>query len=155
MFYEQSSRFASWVSCCGADLDCLGCGRASQTALSGFDCPLFMGLRGVTYGGRAAGSSFGFEWRLSAASGTMLLKVGGAGLDDAGGALPRVACSTGSKPGLMHGGTGIRTRGPGTAAGLRFSSFHRIDTTRRLAGYKTSRENLPKLAFPSSGGGFG
>jgi hypothetical protein len=82
----------------------------------------------------------------------MLLKVGGAGLDDAGGALSRVACSTGSKPGLMHGGTGIRTRGPGTAAGLRFSSFHRIDATRRVVGYKTSRENLPKLAFESSAG---
>ena len=46
----------------------------------------------------------------------------------------------------MYGGTGIRTRGPGTAAGLRFSSFHRIGTTRRLEGYKTSHENLPKLA---------
>ena len=52
---------------------------------------------------------------------TMLLKAGGAGLDGAGGAGAWVAGSTGSKPGLMHGGTGIRTRGPGTAAGLRFS----------------------------------
>ena len=46
----------------------------------------------------------------------------------------------------MYGGTGIRTRGPGTAAGLRFSSFQRIDGTTRLAGYKTSRENLPNQA---------
>jgi len=47
----------------------------------------------------------------------------------------------------MHGGTGIRTRGPGTAAGLRFSSFHRIGGTRRVAGYKTSRENRPKTSL--------
>ena len=52
----------------------------------------------------------------------------------------------------MYGGTGIRTRGPGTAAGLRFSSFHRIDATRRLAGYKTSHANRPKLALLSSAG---
>ena len=31
----------------------------------------------------------------------MLLKAGIAGLDDAGGALPRVAYSTGSKPGAL------------------------------------------------------
>ena len=44
----------------------------------------------------------------------MLLKVGGAGLDGAGGALSRVACSTGSKPGLMHGG-----RAAGLSLGFR------------------------------------
>ena len=47
----------------------------------------------------------------------MLLKAGIAGLDDAGGALPRVAYSTGSKPGLMHGGR---------AAGLSFGFEWRL-----------------------------
>jgi hypothetical protein len=31
--------------------------------------------------------------------------------------------------------------------GRRLASFQRIDGTRRIAGYKTSHENLPKLAF--------
>ena len=70
---------------------------------------------------KAAGTTLVCHCRCSAVPGSMLLKAGTAGLDDADCARARILCSTGSKPGLMHGGTGIRTRGPGTAAGLRFS----------------------------------
>ena len=96
---------------------------------------------------KAAGTTLVCQCRCSAVPGSMLLKTGGAGLDGAGGEGPLVACSTGSKPGGNDGGTGIRTRGPGTAAGLRFSSFHRIDAMRRFAGYKTSHANRPEAAY--------
>ena len=70
---------------------------------------------------KAAGTTLVCHCRCSAVPGSMLLQTGGAGFDGAGGEGPLVACSTGSKPGGNDGGTGIRTRGPGTAAGLRFS----------------------------------
>ena len=50
---------------------------------------------------KAAGTTLVCHCRYSAVPGSMLLKAGAGGLDDAGRARARILCSTGSKPGAL------------------------------------------------------
>jgi hypothetical protein len=50
---------------------------------------------------KAAGTTLVCHCRCSAVSGSMLLKAGAAGFDDAACVRTRIVCSTGSKPGAL------------------------------------------------------